>query len=122
MAQGGGQDYSTGMSSSGVAGCLRQCPICTTDASLVYHLGDKCPREGLKKKVHAVEFYPNGKIQRIEFVDGDVDYADMDSFIAGLVEVMDVALTVGGEGKPRFARMNSGRGEGNEATIEVEDI
>ncbi|NHJ46157.1 MAG: hypothetical protein FK733_00080 [Asgard group archaeon] len=40
-----------------------KCPFCSTETSWVYHFGEPCPR------IKAIEYYPNGRIKRIEFRD-----------------------------------------------------
>lgn len=99
------------------------CPRCSTNSMWIQHVGYRCPKENFGKKVRAVEFHSNGKVKRIEFVDGGVRYANLNGFIAGLetltiwpaicdeplpriplsVKPVDVTVTVGGEGQPRFA-------------------
>ena len=86
--------------------CLR----CSTEFTWIRHMGYRCPKEDGGEKVHAVEFYSNGKVKRIEFVDGGVRYASLGGFIDEAlpriplsVEPVAVTVTIGGEGQPRFA-------------------
>jgi hypothetical protein len=40
------------------------CPHCSNGTSKVYHIGGKCP------KVKSVEYYPDGRVKKIEYEKG----------------------------------------------------
>ncbi len=41
-----------------------ECPWCSTETMKIFHTGYQCPR------VKAVEYYPDGRVKRVEYRDG----------------------------------------------------